>query len=156
MRELDFRVIRMNSGESFLCICEHENDDTITVLFPLLIKTQTIPIAKNILREIHSTSIFCPFTDDKHFTFYKPELTFIKKMGNQAVTYYIDMLNRNEEIEALKAYDLHELIQPEAEEEIMRDDISQRVENLLDKMEQIEEETEQQEVLIVSTNKTLH
>lgn len=154
MSNLDFRVIRMNSGESFLCIVESETEDTINVLFPLVIKTQTIPIAKNILREIHSTTNFCPFTDDKHFSFYKPELTYIKPMGEQAITYYIDMLNRHEEADTIKAYDLSELIQEE--QSSLEEEISNKIDNLLEKMNEIEDETDTSDVSIHNQNKTLH
>jgi len=154
MINLDFRVIRMNSGESFLCIVESETEDTINVLFPLVIKTQTIPIAKNILREIHSTTNFCPFTDDKHFSFYKPELTYIKPMGEQAITYYIDMLNRHEEVDTIKAYDLAELVQEE--QSSLEEEISNKIDNLLEKMNEIEDETDTPDVIIHNQNKNLH
>jgi hypothetical protein len=154
----DFRVIRMNTGESFLCIVESETDDTINVLFPLSIRTQQVPIAKNILREIHSTTVFCPFSDDKHFTFWKHELTYIKPMSEHAVPYYIDMLNRHEEVDALKAYNLEELVAPEEnQQDEFKQDIQTRVENLINKMEEIEEETSVSDAHILTPpNKTVH
>ena len=154
----DFRVIRMNTGESFLCIVESETDDTINVLFPLSIRTQHVPIAKNILREIHSTTIFCPFSDDKHFTFWKHELTYIKPMSEHAVPYYIEMLNRHEEVDALKAYNLEELVAPEEnQQDEFKQDIQTRVENLINKMEEIEEETSVSDAHIWTLpNKTVH
>jgi hypothetical protein len=154
---IDFRVIRMNSGESFLCIVESETDDIINVLFPLVIRTQHVPIAKNILREIHSTTVFCPFSDEKHFTFYKHELTYIKPMSEHAVPYYIDMLNRHEEVDSLKAYNLEELITPEEpHQDEYKEEIQTRVENLINKMEQIEEETSVDPNIWTPPNKTVH
>jgi hypothetical protein len=154
---IDFRVIRMNSGESFLCIVESETDDIINVLFPLTIRTQHVPIAKNILREIHSTTVFCPFSDEKHFTFYKHELTYIKPMSEHAVPYYIDMLNRHEEVDSLKAYNLEELIAPEEpHQDEYKEEIQTRVENLINKMEQIEEETSVDPNIWTPPNKTVH
>jgi len=154
----DFRVIRMNTGESFLCIVESETDDTINVLFPLSIRTQHVPIAKNILREIHSTTVFCPFSDDKHFTFWKHELTYIKPMSEHAVPYYIEMLNRHEEVDALKAYNLEELVAPEEnQQDEFKQDIQTRVENLINKMEEIQEETSVSDAHICTPpNKTVH
>lgn len=108
---IDFRVIRLGTGESFLCIQEQETDDKVVVIFPLVIKTHTIPIADNIMREIHSTTQFCPFSDDKEFIFSKKEISFNKPLGTQAVPYYIEMLNRHETEERLNDYDLAELIQ---------------------------------------------
>ena len=145
--------MRMTTGESFLCIVKQETEKDITVLFPLLISKQTFQVAKNVLREVHSTSSFCPFTDDKQFTFLKKDLTFIKPMNKDAVPYYVDMLNKQEEPEALKSYDLEELVKPENFLEIS-DIVDEKMEQLMKKMEEIQEETEGQ--VKVDSNKTLH
>jgi hypothetical protein len=150
---IDFRVMRMATGESFLCIVKQETEKDITVLFPLLITKQTFQVAQNVMREVHSTSSFCPFTDDKEFTFSKKELTFIKPMNKDAVPYYVDMLNKQEEPEALKSYDLEELVKPENFLEIS-DIVDEKMEQLMKKMEEIQEETEGQ--VKVDSNKTLH
>lgn len=106
----DFRVVRLNTGESFMCVVWEETDEEIDVLFPLMIRTQTIPVGNNTLREVHSTVQFCPFTDEKHFTFSKKLTTYVKPMADDAIEYYVDMLNRHEEEDVLKAYDLEDLV----------------------------------------------
>ena len=156
---IDFRVIRFNTGESFLCIVQEETENTISVLFPLTIKTHSIPVSQNVLREVHSTTAFCPFSDEKNFTFRKNDLIYIKPMSDQAIPYYVEMLNRHEEQEVLAMHNLSELIAPPQEEEVrqvedMRDEIRQKVDNLLERMSDIEEES--QEPNIVLGNKTLH
>jgi hypothetical protein len=119
----DFRVVRLNTGESFMCVVYGETEQEVDVLFPLLIKTTTIPISENTLREVHSTALFCPFTDDKHFTFNKTLMTFSKPLGDDAIKYYLDMLNKHEENDVLRAYDLEDLISKQQEEEILQDEI---------------------------------
>ena len=80
-------------------------------------------------------------------------------MSDQAIPYYVEMLNRHEEQEVLAMHNLSELIAPPQEEEVrqvedMRDEIRQKVDNLLERMSDIEEES--QEPNIVLGNKTLH
>ena len=150
---IDFRVMRMATGESFLCIVKQETEKDITVLFPLLITKQTFQVAQNVMREVHSTSSFCPFTDDKEFTFSKKELTFIKPMNKDAVPYYVDMLNKQEEAEALENYDLGELVKPENFID-MKEIIDDKMEQLMKKMEEIQDETD--DTITRDPNKTLH
>ena len=151
---IDFRVIRLTSGESFLCIVESETNNTINVLFPLTIKTHAIPMGGNVLREIHSTTIFCPFTDDKCFSFHKNEITFNKPLSSDAIPYYVDMLNRHEDEQSLKDYNLSELIAEPPPPSQLDMEIEQKVNNLLNKMEEIEEET--QDPSVATGNKTVH
>lgn len=106
----DFRVVRLNTGESFMCVVFDESEEEIDVLFPLMIRTTTIPMGNNTLREVHSTVQFCPFTDEKHFTFNKKLTTYVKPMADDAIEYYVDMLNRHEEQDVLKAYDMEDLV----------------------------------------------
>lgn len=106
----DFRVVRLNTGESFMCVVFHETEEELDVVFPLMIKTQTIPVGNNTLREVHSTVQFCPFTDEKHFTFSKKIMTYVKPMADDAIEYYVDMLNRHEEEDVLKAYEMQDLV----------------------------------------------
>lgn len=149
----DYRVMRMTTGESFLCIVKQETESDITVLFPLLITKQTFQVAQNVMREVHSTSSFCPFTDDKEFTFLKKDLTFIKPMNKDAVPYYVDMLNKQEEPEALQQYDLGELVKPENFIN-MEDIIDEKMEKLMKKIEEIQEETDGP--ITRDPSKTLH
>lgn len=149
----DYRVMRMTTGESFLCIVKQETETDITVLFPLLITKQTFQITQNVMREVHSTSSFCPFTDDKEFTFLKKDLTFIKPMNKDAVPYYVDMLNKQEEAEALEHYNLGELVKPENFIN-MEEIIDEKMEKLMKKMEEIQEETDGQ--IERDPSKTLH
>lgn len=153
---IDFRVVRLNSGDSFLCIVDKETENTITVLFPLTIKTHAIPLGNNVLREVHSTTLFCPFTDDKHFEFHKNDLSYVKPMSRDAIPYYVEMLNRHEDHEMLTMYNLSELIAPPEpeEQETLEKQIAHRVDNLLDKMNEIEEESQDPNVVV--GNKTLH
>lgn len=151
---IDFRVVRLNSGDSFLCIVEQETENTISVLFPLTIKTHAIPLGNNVLREVHSTTLFCPFTDEKNFTFNKHDLSYIKPMSRDAIPYYVEMLNRHEDHEMLTMHNLSELIAPPEPETELERQIAHKVDNLLDKMNEIEEET--QDPTVIVGNKTVH
>jgi hypothetical protein len=146
----DYRVIRMKTGESYLCIVDEETHDEITFLFPLVVNTHTIPVADNVLREIHSTTVMCPFTEERHFMLKQSEISFTKPMGEKAITYYIEMLNTHEEIDTLKAYSLHDII----EDIEIDDELDDKTRALLNSMEEIENETDDPTAL--TGNKTLH
>jgi hypothetical protein len=153
---IDFKVIRLRTGENLLCIIKEETETNITVLFPLEVTKQTFHVAKNILREVHSTSSLCPFSDDKEFTFFKHDIMFVKEMSEQAVPYYVEMLNKQEEPDLLRIYDLEELVSPEGGLDLQQV-IEDKVDNLLEKMSQIEEETDpEQQVNVSKGNKILH
>lgn len=153
---IDFRIIRLRTGENILCIVKEETDTNITVLFPLEITKQTFHVSKNVLREVHSTSSLCPFSNDKEFTFLKQDMLYIKDMSEQAVPYYVEMLNKQEEPDLLRIYDLEELVRPEGGLDL-QEIIENKVDNLLEKMSQIEEETDpEQQVNVSKGNKILH
>jgi len=153
---IDFKIIRLRTGENILCIVKEETDTNITVLFPLEITKQTFHVSKNVLREVHSTSSLCPFSDDKEFTFLKQDMLYVKDMSEQAVPYYVEMLNKQEEPDLLRIYDLEELVRPEGGLDL-REIIENKVDNLLEKMSQIEEETDpEQQVNVSKGNKILH
>jgi hypothetical protein len=153
---IDFRIIRLRTGENFLCIVKEETDTNITALFPLEITKQTFHVSKNVLREVHSTSSLCPFSDDKEFIFLKQDMLYIKSMSDQAVPYYVEMLNKQEEPDLLRIYDLEELVMPEGGLNL-QEVIGNKVDNLLEKMSQIEEETDpEQQVNVDKGNKILH
>ena len=153
---IDFRIIRLRTGENILCIVKEETDTNVTVLFPLEITKQTFHVSKNVLREVHSTSSLCPFSNDKEFTFLKQDMLYIKDMSEQAVPYYVEMLNKQEEPDLLRIYDLEELVRPEGGLDL-QEIIENKVDNLLEKMSQIEEETDpEQQVNVSKGNKILH
>jgi hypothetical protein len=66
------------------------------------------------------------------------------------------MLNKQEEPDLLRIYDLEELVSPEGGLDLQQV-IEDKVDNLLEKMSQIEEETDpEQQVNVSKGNKILH
>jgi hypothetical protein len=130
----EFKVIRLNTGESFLGIVKEETNEYITVLFPMILSKQTIQMTDTLMREVHTTTSFCPFTDDKEFVFQKRNLMFVKSMNQEAVPYYVDMLNRHEEEERLLAYNLNHLIKPKD----FGADLLEHIENDNDELEELQ------------------
>jgi hypothetical protein len=137
---LDFKVIRTNNGESFLGIIKEETNESITVLFPMILTKQTIQLTPELMREVHTTTSFCPFTDDKEFIFQKRNLMFVKPMNDDAVPYYVDMLNKQETEESLLAYNLGQLIKPRKKDH----KISEMAKELLEEIGYHEEELQEE------------
>lgn len=153
---IDYRVIRIKTGESLLCILTEETEQEITVAFPLLITKQVFQVAENVMREVHSTSSFCPFTDDKLFTFKKSEVMFVKSMNHEAVPYYVEMLNKQEEADLLKIYGYDELVKPDDFGDI-GDVIEEKSKQLLRNTSEIDDENDEGDnPSHHSGNKTVH
>lgn len=153
---IDYRVIRLTTGESFLCMLIEDCGDEITVAFPLLITKQIFPVAQNVMREVHSTSSFCPFTDDKHFTFMKKDLQYNKPMNKDAIPYYVEMLNKQEEADDLRAYGYEELVKPDDFADI-EDIVDEKMKNLARRVRETEDDADDEDYPSShSGNKTVH
>jgi hypothetical protein len=126
--------------------------DELVVHFPLLVRIMTVPVAENVMREMHTTTSFCPFTDDKVFRFKRSTVVFVKPMNQSAVPYYVDMLNNHEEAETLENHGYAELIRPDS----MDDSIDEKAADLLSRMEEIEEENGLEDASMPKGNRTLH
>jgi hypothetical protein len=153
----DYRIVKFNNGDSIFCIVEYESEDLLTVAFPMLIKEHSFVLGPNVVRETYSATQLCPFTDDRVFSFYKPELLFIKPMNTEAIPYYINLLNKNETIDMLRKYNLHEIIDEKVIEEEMEmvRQLESRIDELSNELGEVEEE-EDQSRNVVTGNKTVH
>lgn len=109
----DYRYVKFSNGEGVFCIVEHETSDTLVVVFPMLVKEHTFSVGPSSVRETYSASQLCPFTDDKSFNFRKSEVSFTKPLSKEAIPYYHTLLNRNEEVDVLQKYNLHDIIEEE-------------------------------------------
>jgi len=153
---MDYRILGKNTGESMFCIVLKETQDEIMVMFPMTIEKHVIPIGPTSIRETYSASQLCPFSDDKIFTFYKPELFYIKPLCEDAIPFYVSMINRHESLETMKKYNIEGLIEedrilPNTDENIKR---IAAVSQFLSEHE--EEEQEEEETTVIKGNKTVH
>jgi hypothetical protein len=149
----EYSVVRLTSGETLLCILHaYEEDGDIVVHFPLMVRVMTVPVAENVMREMHTTTAFCPFTDDKVFRFKRSTIVFVKPMNQSAVPYYVDMLNTQEEAELLESHGYPDLIRPDS----MNDSINERANDLLSRMEEIEDDSSLEDASMPKGNRTLH
>lgn len=156
---IDYRIIKFNNGDSIFCIVEHETDDIITVVFPMLLKEHTFVLGPNSVRETYSASQFCPFSDEKTFSFYKPELLFIKPLNSDAIPYYIGILNKNETSEMLKKYNLSELITNDNDDKVIdMQDMEKEIAEIAERLGVVLEDSEEEEPkkTVVNGNKTVH
>lgn len=149
----DYKVIKFNNGDSIFCIVQAETEDTITVIFPMLLKEHSFVVGPNVVRETYSASNFCPFTDDKMFSFYKPELIFIKPMNSSAIPYYIGLLNKHENVEILEKYNLQSIITRNNHESRL-DDLAKQLGVVVEDEEEVEVENQLKN--LVRGNNTMH
>lgn len=151
---MDYRVIGRNNGDSFFCIVIKETEDTIIVKFPMTIEKHTIPIGPTAIRETYSASQMCPFTDDRVFSFYKPELLYIKPLNQESIPFYVGMINRHESLETMKKYHIEELI--DSERIMPSEDTQKRIEAITEFLSEHEEEEEIERPVSVRGNRTVH
>lgn len=152
---MDYRILGKNNGENMFCIVLKETQDEIMVMFPMTIEKHVIPIGPTTIRETYSASQLCPFSDDKIFTFYKPELLYIKPLSKDAIPFYVNMINRHESLETMKRYNIESLIQ---NDEVLNqiEDINDKVEVIKQFLSEHEESEEEEEIPSVKGNKTMH
>lgn len=83
----DYVVMKLISGEQILAAVTAEFDESVVVVFPLVLKS--IPAVKNgAIYEKIATAEFCSFTDDKEFNIHRKDIIFIKPMKKNVALMY--------------------------------------------------------------------
>jgi hypothetical protein len=152
---MDYRIIGRNNGDSMFCIVLKETENEIVVMFPMTIEKHVMPIGPTSIRETYSASQLCPFTEERVFVFYKPELLYIKPLSKEAIPFYVGMINRHESLETMKKYNIEGLIE---EDRILpnTEETMKRLEAISQFLSESGEEEEEEETTVVRGNKTVH
>lgn len=83
----DYVVMKLISGEHILAAVTAEFDESVVIVFPLLLKS--VPAMKNgMVYERIATAEFCAFTDDKEFNIHRKDIIYMKPMKKNVALMY--------------------------------------------------------------------
>jgi hypothetical protein len=137
-------VLKLVTGEQIMAVKRAESNNSITIEFPMLIKSY--PFMNNGEMSEHVTaSPYCKFSEDKIFEFRKTDIVFEKKVHKYAIPFYVKLVNEYEGI-----------IEGEENDNETIEDLSKKVDRLLDHLKSIAKEQEPEVKINVDGNDTLH
>lgn len=141
-------IIKLVTGEQLLAVKRSENERSLTIEFPMIIKTYPFRAGDDEIGEQVAASPYCKFSDDKIFTFNRRDIIFEKKLNQFAIPFYLKLVNEYETtIEMPEPKDI--------------EDLENKVQQLMDSLKSIAEEEkveDQQEEpkIVLPSNKTVH
>lgn len=143
----DYVVLKLSTGEQILAVKREESTGTITIEYPMLIKTYAFQNGPDEMGEHVTATPYCKFSEDKLFTFRKENIIFEKKLHQYAIPYYVKMVNEFENTIEVKDD------RPETVEEL-----SERVDNLMEFLQGLASDESEEEApkVVMPTTKTIH
>lgn len=84
----DCVVFKLVTGETIIATLLNETEDGIVVLNPLQVKMVPIDYGDDGYGEQAIANRFCPFTDDKDFTFGSKNIVYCKPLHPKMIDYY--------------------------------------------------------------------
>lgn len=83
----EYVVLKLVTGEQILASISNEFEDSVVILFPILLKS--VPIVKNgMVYEKIATAEYCAFTDDKEFNISRKDIVYMKPMNKTIAIMY--------------------------------------------------------------------
>lgn len=91
--EEHFIVMKLISGEQVMAILEEETEDSIEIVFPMLIRL--IPVMDGDKSHEHVTATpYCHFADDAHLSIRKESIIFVKNLNHAMIPHYIKLMEQ--------------------------------------------------------------
>lgn len=143
----EYVVIRLGSGEQVMALKTSESDTTVTLLYPMQIKTYPRQKEDGTIVETVAGAPFCHFADEKVFTINKSFIVFENQLHPKLVSFYTDMVDEYEAKE-----DHHGSAHEEPTDPI------EKLFSMLDVLRRSEEKRAEEEILekFVPGNDTIH
>lgn len=144
----EYVIIRLGSGEQVMALKTAESDTTVTLLYPMQIKTYPRQREDGTITETVAGAPFCHFADEKVFTISKSFIVFENHLHPKLVPFYTDMVDQ---------YEATENDHPGAEVDEEENPI-EKLFSMLDVLQRSEEKKREQEILekLVPGNDTVH
>jgi hypothetical protein len=153
----EFVYVKLVTGEQLMAYKEAEDASSITLKFPMLVKTHLVAANNGRVSEQVTAGPYTLFTEDSILHVNKTHVVFDSKLAQRAIAHYIHLVRDHEGV-AL-SYTPNELQwddepPPEAAEVSSLEDIQKALEQL--KAIAGEEEEEREERLFIEGNETIH
>ena len=95
----EYVVVRLSSGDQVMALKTAESDTTITLLYPMQIKSYPRQREDGSYTETVAGAPFCHFADEKVFTINKSFIVFENHLHPKLVPFYTDMVDQYEAAE---------------------------------------------------------
>lgn len=143
-------IMKLVTGEQILAVKRSETDQSITIEFPMIIKTYPFRPSADEIGEQVAASPYCKFSDDKVFTFNRKDIVFEKLLNQFAIPFYLKLVNEYETtIEVPEPKDIEDLGRKV-------DQLMQSLMGITGDHEDVQEEVEEEPKIVHPPNSTLH
>jgi len=153
----EFVYLKLVTGEQLMAYKESENETTVTVKFPMLIKTHLVSTNNDRISEQVTAGPYSLFLESPVVHLNKTHIVLDSKLHDRAIVHYVHLVRNHEGVNL--APQAKELIWEDDEdraalEEI--EDIHSAIAQLRAIAGEIEEEAEEGNKTFVEGNETLH
>lgn len=164
-------IVKLTSGEQLMAILEHESENNIHLVYPMLIRT--IPVL-DVMKETVTATPYSQFADDAHITINKQHVIYLKNLHHMLIPHFTKLVDENEKqvlvsrnndgsvkrAEDLRWDEYPSQEQLEEIEKLSTEEIKRRIDMLESifgrEEETTEEETKEDKRTFVDGNDTLH
>ena len=152
----EFVYLKLVTGEQLMAYKESENETTITVKFPMLIKTHLVAANHDRVSEQVTAGPYSLFLESPVVHLNKSHIVLDSKLAERAIVHYVGLVRNHEGVNL--SHQAKELIWEDEERKNLESipDISRAIEQLQAIAGEIEEEAEEGKKTFVEGNETVH
>jgi hypothetical protein len=148
----EFVYLKLVNGEQIMAVKESEDLDTVTLKFPMLIKTHLVGMQQNRISEQVTAGPYSLFADNTNIHINKKHIILDTALAERAIPHYIHLVRDHEGVRL--DYTPPQL---QWEDEVPEDVPAQvDVNKVLDHLKAIAEQLEEEDTVLVEGNKTIH
>ena len=148
----EFVYLKLVNGEQIMAVKESEDLDTVTLKFPMLIKTHLVGMQQNRVSEQVTAGPYSLFADNTNIHINKKHIILDTALAERAIPHYIHLVRDHEGVRL--DYTPPQL---QWEDEVPEDAPAQvDVNKVLDHLKAIAEQLEEEDTVLVEGNKTIH
>jgi len=148
----EFVYLKLVNGEQIMAVKESEDLDTVTLKFPMLIKTHLVGMQQNRISEQVTAGPYSLFADNTNIHINKKHIILDTALAERAIPHYIHLVRDHEGVRL--DYTPPQL---QWEDEVPEDAPAQvDVNKVLDHLKAIAEQLEEEDTVLVEGNKTIH
>lgn len=150
-----FVIIKLVSGEQVMAVLEKENDLTIQISTPLLLRLFPIIGAGQGHEHVTATP-YCKFAADSNLTLNKKDVLFIKNLHHQLIPHYMRLASATEENVAIQQQEDGSVKELDWEEEEVSQLSNEEIQKRIKVLESIAQKEEEEIRNFVEGNDTIH
>jgi hypothetical protein len=148
----EFVYLKLVNGEQIMAVKQSEDLDTVTLKFPMLIKTHLVGMQQNRISEQVTAGPYSLFADNTNIHINKKHIILDTALAERAIPHYIHLVRDHEGVRL--DYTPPQL---QWEDEVPEDAPAQvDVNKVLDHLKAIAEQLEEEDTVLVEGNKTIH